>query len=79
MVTVSGLVVERIHHVGFYWSLWFAFFWLCNVDFDNPRHPLLVQWARTWKTLLDMPDFQKVKQRLDGFMPKRQIIVAWKP
>jgi SAM-dependent methyltransferase len=79
MVTAAGLVVERVHHVGFYWSLWFAFFWLCNVDFAEPRHPLLAQWARTWKMLLDMDDAHKVKQRLDAFMPKRQIIVAWKP
>jgi ubiquinone/menaquinone biosynthesis C-methylase UbiE len=79
MVTAAGLVVERVHHVGFYWSLWFVFFWLCNVDFADPRHPLLAQWARTWTMLLDLPDGHKTKQRLDTFLPKRQIVVAWKP
>jgi ubiquinone/menaquinone biosynthesis C-methylase UbiE len=79
MATAAGLIVERVHFVGFYWALWFAFFWICNVDFADPRHPLLIQWARTWKTVLDNPDGHKVKSRLDAFMPKSQIIVARKP
>jgi SAM-dependent methyltransferase len=79
MVTAAGLVVESVRLTSFYWALWFAFFWICNVDFNDPRHPLLTQWARTWKTVLDAPDGRKVKARLDNFMPKSQIIVARKP
>jgi SAM-dependent methyltransferase len=79
MVTDAGLVVEQHRYVGFYWALWFAFFWICNVDFSTPHHPLLAHWTRTWKLVLDMPDGHRVKDPLDGFMPKSQIIIARKP
>lgn len=79
MVTAAGLVVESVHLTSFYWALWFAFFWMCNVDFGDPRHPLLIQWARTWKIVLDAPDGLKVKARVDNFMPNSQVIIAWKP
>jgi len=78
-VEEAGLVVESHHHVGFYWALWFTFFWACNVDFSAPNHPLLASWARTWKFVLDAPDGMRVKERLDAFMPKSQIIIARKP
>jgi SAM-dependent methyltransferase len=79
MVTDAGLVIEQHRYASFYWALWFIFFWICNVDFGAPNHPLLAQWARTWKMLLDMPDAHRVKDALDGFMPKSQIIIARKP
>ncbi len=79
MVTSAGLVVERHHLTSFYWGLWFTFFWICNVDFGDPRHPLLTQWARTWKIVLDAPDGLQLKSRLDNFMPKSQVLVARKP
>ena len=79
MVTAAGLVVESVHLTSFFWALWFAFFWMCNVDFGDPRHPLLTQWARTWKIVLDSQDARTIKGRLDNFMPKSQIIVARKP
>jgi SAM-dependent methyltransferase len=79
LVAGAGLIVERRHHSSFYWALWFAFFWICDVDFSAPRHPLLTHWARTWKILLDLPEGHRVKTVLDGFMPKSQIIIARKP
>lgn len=79
MVARAGLVVERHDYGGFFWALWFTFFWICNVDFARPAHPLLANWARTWKLLLDHPDGHRAKAPLDGFMPKSQIILARKP
>jgi len=79
LVTSAGLVVERRYYVGFFWALWFSFFWICDVDFSAPRHPLLTHWARTWKTVLESPDGRRVKTPLDAFMPKSQIIIARKP
>jgi SAM-dependent methyltransferase len=79
LVTDAGLIVEQHRYAGFFWALWFTFFWICNTDFSDRGHPLLASWARTWKTVLDMPDGHHVKTRLDAFMPKSQIILARKP
>jgi ubiquinone/menaquinone biosynthesis C-methylase UbiE len=79
MVSSCGLVVERVDFYGFFWALWFAFFWACEVDFDNPHHPLLTQWAHTWKLVLEAPDGPKIKQRMDSFLPRNQLILARKP
>jgi ubiquinone/menaquinone biosynthesis C-methylase UbiE len=79
LVTDAGLIVESRHYYGFFWALWFAFFWICDVDFAKPAHPLLQRWARTWKLLLDLPEGPRVKAQLDAIMPKSQIIIARKP
>ena len=79
LVTGAGLVVERHGYSSFYWALWFAFFWTSGVDFSAPDHPLLDSWAQTWRHLLDAEDGPRVKQVLDGFMPKSQVILARKP
>lgn len=79
LVTAAGLVIERRDYFGFYWSIWFALFWQCDVDFSAPAHPLLESWARTWQILLDMPGSGDLKQTLDRFMPKSQLILARKP
>ncbi len=79
MVLSAGLVVERVESYGFYWALWSIFFWVCNVNVDEPRHPLLAPWAHTWKLVLDSPDGHRVAAQLDNFMPRNRIIVARKP
>ena len=79
LVTTAGLVVEHRDYFGFYWSIWFALFWHCGVDFSAPAHPLLESWARTWQILLDMPGSGDLKETLDRFMPKSQLILARKP
>ena len=79
LVTMAGLVVEHRDYFGFYWSIWFALFWHCGVDFSAPAHPLLESWARTWQILLDMPGSGDLKETLDRFMPKSQLILARKP
>jgi ubiquinone/menaquinone biosynthesis C-methylase UbiE len=79
LVTDAGLVVEQHRYSGFFWALWFTFFWGCDVDFPGTGHPVLEGWTRTWKMVLDHPDGRRVKDRLDAFMPKSQIIIARKP
>ncbi|PFH08402.1 methyltransferase family protein [Collimonas sp. PA-H2] len=79
MVTDAGLLVERHEYYGFYWSVWWLFFWVCKVDLSDARHPLLESWARTWETLMDSPNGEQVRNTLNDFMPKSQVIIARKP
>lgn len=79
LVTGAGLVVEERHYYGFYWAMWFNLFWRCRVDFSAPHHPVLDNWTRTWAALLDEEGGLEVKEALDRFMPKSQLIIARKP
>lgn len=79
LVRESGLIIEKQTNYGFFWSMFWAFFWTCNQDLNDPWHPLLQQWGRTWETLLAMPDGPRIKHALDQAMPKSQAIIARKP
>lgn len=79
MVTDAGLVIEEHTQYGFFWSIWWALFWACKVDLDHPSHPALNHWTEAWRAILDLPDDNPIKQQLDQFMPKSQVIVARKP
>ncbi|MEO6919490.1 MAG: class I SAM-dependent methyltransferase [Collimonas sp.] len=79
MVTAAGLTIERHEYYGFYWSVWWLFFWVCKVDLSDARHPLLDSWASTWETLMDSPNGEHVRNALNDFMPKSQVIIARKP
>ncbi|MGH8061237.1 MAG: class I SAM-dependent methyltransferase [Pseudoxanthomonas sp.] len=79
LVSDAGLVVEHQAFFGFYWSIWFAMFWSCGVDFSDPRHPILDNWAKTWRAVLDSENGPALKKKLDAFMPKSHAIVASKP
>jgi 2-polyprenyl-3-methyl-5-hydroxy-6-metoxy-1,4-benzoquinol methylase len=79
MVTDAGLVIEGHEYYGFYWSVWWLFFWVCKVDLSNAHHPLLDSWAKTWDILMDSPNGEHVRNTLNDFMPKSQVIIARKP
>jgi len=83
MVSDAGLVIESRGSYGFYWAVWWSLFWSTGLDvynpLVNPRHPQLDNWTRTWEALLDNPEGEKVRQTLNAFMPKSQVIVARKP
>lgn len=79
LVTDAGLEIVEVSRYGFYWSVWWAMFWACNVDLASPAHPALDNWARAWSALLDTADGPRVKEALDDVMPKSQVIVARKP
>ncbi|RFB80647.1 class I SAM-dependent methyltransferase [Methylovirgula sp. 4M-Z18] len=79
LVTDAGLVIENRYYYGFYWSIWWLLFWQCDVPVDAPYHPVLDNWAQTWKALLDSKNGLRTKRILDRFLPKHQIILARKP
>ncbi len=79
LVTNAGLVIEQQTSYGFYSSMWWTLFWACEQEPVPPWHPLLENWAKTWDILLALPQGPHIKQVLDEFMPKSQIIIARKP
>jgi len=78
MLTDAGLQVQKHAFYGFYWAIWHALVWKCNIDFDHGRHPALDHWTRAWNAVLDLPEGQQCKDALDDAMPKSQIIIARK-
>ncbi|HTV84701.1 MAG TPA: class I SAM-dependent methyltransferase [Dyella sp.] len=79
LVTQAGLVIDEVTYYGFFWSIWWAMFWACGVDLEQPAHPVLDHWTEAWRALMDMPNGHELKRKLDQFMPKSQVIVAHKP
>jgi SAM-dependent methyltransferase len=80
LVRSSGLEIETRTHYSFYWSMWWVLFWSDKggFDFGAPATPVLEHWNKTWAALLRSPGGLRVKQALDDFMPKSQVIVARK-
>lgn len=79
MVTRSGLIIEEQTQHGFFWSVWWALYWACEVDLSDPSHPILDHWTEAWERVLKLPRGHELKRQLDSFMPKSQIIIASKP
>jgi SAM-dependent methyltransferase len=79
MVVQAGLVIDEVAYYGFFWSIWWALFWSCDVDLEHPSHAALDHWTESWRAVMSMPNGTDLKQKLDSFMPKSQVIVAHKP
>ncbi|GLQ93012.1 class I SAM-dependent methyltransferase [Dyella acidisoli] len=79
MVTQAGLVIDEVAYYGFFWSIWWALFWSCDVDLEHPSHAALDHWTEAWRAVMSMPNGSDLKRKLDSFMPKSQVIVAHKP
>jgi 2-polyprenyl-3-methyl-5-hydroxy-6-metoxy-1,4-benzoquinol methylase len=79
MVERAGLIIEEHTQYGFFWSIWWALFWVCKVDMEHPSHAALDHWTQAWSAILALPQGAQFKQQLDRFMPKSQIIIARKP
>lgn len=91
LIVDSGLVIEQVHRSGFFWSLWMCFYWVSLRSSGGevigatrdaivpPYPPLLDQWARTWRMLIDLPEGMALKHLLDELLPKSQAIIARKP
>jgi len=75
----AGLVIESRHSHGFYRSIWWTLFWASGVEAEQPDHPMLDAWSRTWSLLLDQPNGNVIKQALDDLRPMSQVIIARKP
>ncbi|RON21866.1 SAM-dependent methyltransferase [Pseudomonas brassicacearum] len=91
LVEDAGLVIEHRQATGFFWVMGMIFFWaserVAGRDLGGavrdriqaPYPPLMESWAKTWQDLLAQPDGLAIKQMLDRFMPKSQVIIARKP
>ena len=91
MVEEAGLVIEHRQASGFFWVMGMIFFWASERAagrdvggavrdrIQAPYPPLMESWAKTWQDLLSHPDGLAIKQMLDRFMPKSQVIIARKP
>lgn len=79
LVERSGLEVQSITRLGFFWTVWFALHWHTGVSATVGRHPVLDLWTATWDTLLDSPGGESAKAALDASLPKSQLIVARRP
>ncbi|WLG44994.1 bifunctional 2-polyprenyl-6-hydroxyphenol methylase/3-demethylubiquinol 3-O-methyltransferase UbiG [Pseudomonas sp. FP1740] len=91
LVEDAGLVIEHRQASGFFWVMGMIFFWASERAagrdlggavrdrIQAPYPPLMESWARTWQDLLARPDGLAIKQLLDQFMPKSQVIIARKP
>lgn len=91
MVEDAGLVIEHRQATGFFWVMGMIFFWASERAagrdlggavrdrIQAPYPPLMESWAKTWQDLLAQPNGLAIKQMLDQFMPKSQVIIARKP
>ncbi|MEX5663650.1 class I SAM-dependent methyltransferase [Pseudomonas neuropathica] len=91
LVEDAGLVIEHRQASGFFWVMGMIFFWAgeraagrdpggaVRDRIQEPFMPLMEGWAKTWQDLLAQPGGLAIKQTLDRFMPKSQVIIARKP
>ena len=91
LVEDAGLVIEHRQATGFFWVMGMVFFWASERAagrdlggavrdrIQAPYPPLMESWAKTWQDLLAQPNGLAIKQMLDQFMPKSQVIIARKP
>ncbi|MBH1966969.1 MAG: class I SAM-dependent methyltransferase [Pseudomonadales bacterium] len=91
LVEEAGLVIEHRQATGFFWVMGMIFFWASERAagrdvggavrdrIQAPYPPLMESWAKTWQDLLVQPNGLAIKQMLDEFMPKSQVIIARKP
>ncbi len=74
----SGLDIERRDSHGFYWSMWWILFWAAGQELGEPEKPILSHWTSVWNELMSNPQSHHIKDALDEFMPKSQILIAKK-
>jgi SAM-dependent methyltransferase len=80
LVCDAGLTIEKRLHYSFFWSMWWVLFWSEQGDFHfgSSGTPVLKQWNKTWVALLKSPNGARIRQALDNFMPKSQVLIARK-
>jgi len=79
LVTDAGLVIENYETHGFYSMMALAFLSICDTDLETRQHPLLYNWGRTWRTLLETEGGVELKKKFDSYLPNSQVIIARKP
>ena len=78
LVMAHGLIIDHFQSQGFFWSVYSAMVWSCDVSLGTP-HPALDAWAECWSALLKTKDGTRVKAALDEVAPNTQVILAHKP
>lgn len=81
LVSDAGLEIEKRLSYSFFWSMWWILFWSDAGDgfpFGGPGTPVLEHLNKTWVSLMKSPNGPRIKQALDEFMPKSQVILARK-
>jgi SAM-dependent methyltransferase len=80
LVRDSGLIIEKRLSYSFFWSMWWFLFWSVEGEVvpGAPGTPVLAYWNKTWAALMRTPNGARIKQALDGTMPKSQVILASK-
>jgi SAM-dependent methyltransferase len=80
LICDAGLTIEKRLHYSFFWSMWWVLFWSEQGDFPfgSSGTPVLKQWNKTWVALLKSPNGARIRQALDDFMPKSQVLIARK-
>ena len=76
LIKSVGLDISHLGRSSFYWSVWWILFWSAKHDLSEPEGPLLRSWSKTWYTLISDPETAHVRDALNEFMPKSQVIVA---
>jgi 2-polyprenyl-3-methyl-5-hydroxy-6-metoxy-1,4-benzoquinol methylase len=91
LITDAGLVIEHRQATGFFWVMNMIFYWAGEKaagrasegavrDHVAVQHnPLMDDWAGLWGRLLNRPEGRAIKEQLDRFMPKSQVLIARKP
>ncbi len=79
LIEDSGLIIERRSSHGFFWAMWWLLFWQAENPVGDGVNPSIDAWTETWNAVLKARGGLKVKETLDAFMPKSQVIVARKP
>jgi len=83
LVQGAGLTIESQQFFGCFWSVYWPLSWLtCEPDsglpVDNP-HPITDHWTRLWLAVQQHPKGDRVRDALNGLLPKAQSIVARRP
>lgn len=78
LVEQSGLTIESRSYRSFYWAMWWVLYWAGEQVYGEPEGPVLQSWTELWRRLLQAPNGDAVRAKLDHFMPKSQVIVARK-
>lgn len=80
LVREAGLEIENRLSYSFFWSMWWILFWSGeeHIPAGSPGTPVLSHWNKTWTALMKTRNGPRIKQALDDFMPKSQVILARK-
>ncbi len=83
LVRDAGLEIESHRFTGCFWSVFWPLSWMTcepggGLPLDN-KHPIVEHWVQLWQLVQAHPDGHKIREALNGLLPKSQSIIARKP